>query len=192
MVLRVRVSNNLSVGDELTINVETDDGDSQEVTVEVTNSSITSITCGSSYYYVDGRRVIGRSLRSGRSCSDLDDEDHETGDYTIRVNDTPDPFEPGQLITYTIRIENDDETSRRVNVHAFWDGDMDYVSASEIPDTIRSDEVEWEEVSIGRNSEKELTLSLRTDRGLDDGDLVHLRIEAGDGSEEEDTEAFFP
>jgi hypothetical protein len=190
LILRVRIANNLTIGDELTLTIETDDGATQEVTLEVTNSSVATYTCDSTYYYVDGRRVTGRRGRS-TSCDDFDDDD-EDGEYTIRISDTPDPFEPGELVTYTIVIRNEDETSRRVDVHAFLDDNVDYVSASEVPDEIESDEVVWEDVSIGRDGTRTYTLSLRTDRGLDDGDLVNLRVEVGDNAEEEDTEAFFP
>lgn len=191
LLLRLRVSSSLSVGDEVTLSVETEEGASQEVTLEVTNSSVTSVSCDSTYYYVGGRRVYGRSLRSGRSCTNYNNDSDE-GDYRISISDSPDPFEPGELITYDIRIENDDDTSRRIDVRAFLDDNLSYVSSSMTPDTVRNDEVVWEEQLIPRNGEKRFTLSVRTLRSLDDGDLVRLRVEAGDGSEEEDTEALFP
>lgn len=122
-----------------------------------------------------------------------DDEDTETTrieenddgeDVRVTITDSPDPAEPGETVTYRIRVENLDNDDTDVDIRAFLDDDMIFVSASNGGDE-DDGEVEWNDLEIDGDDEVTLTLRVRIRSSADDGDRVRLRVEAGS---DEDTE----
>ena len=191
LTVRVRISTSARSGDKLTLRVETDETDDDAVVTVKAGSRVVRSTssrdCDSVYYILDGRRVIS-SVRSDR-C--LDDEDLDDGNFAVSISDTPDPFEPGELLVYTITIRNLDNSSRRFDATAYLDDETLYVSGSDDPERNGSDRVTWENLSISQNGTKTLTLAVRTNRTLDDGDTVSLRFVANEDEDTEESEALF-
>jgi hypothetical protein len=190
LTLRVRISTTAKTGEKLTLRVETDETDEDAILTLKAGSRIVrssnSRDCSNVYYIIDGRRVVS-SVRTDRCL----DDDTGDGNYTISISDTPDPFEPGELLTYTITIRNMDDVSRRFDAIAYLDDNTLFISGSDNPDRDFADRVEWTDLSIGKNGTKTLTLTVRTNRDLDDGDTVLLRVVADNDEATEESEALF-
>lgn len=125
----------------------------------------------------------GETLTVSRTIRVQEDDDDD-GDLNLTITESDDPVEPGDQVTYRIRIENEDNDDIRVDVRAFLDDEMDFISASHSGDESR-DEVEWDDIRLDEDDEITLTLTVRIKSGADDGDELELRVEA---NEEEDTE----
>lgn len=115
-----------------------------------------------------------------------DDDDDDEGDFKLTVTDSKDPATEDDTIIYTIRIENEDNNEIRVDVVALMDDNMDFVSASDNGDK-SGKEVEWDNVRIGRDQIKALTLTIRIDDDVKDGEKIELRVEANEEEEIETT-----
>jgi len=118
--------------------------------------------------------------------NDGNDNDNDA-DVTVSIIETDDPVEEGEVITYRIRITNNENQVIVIDPTAFLDGDTSFVSASDGGDLHGDDEVEWENISIARDDTKTLLLSVRPRSTVRDGDTVRLRVEAGDSEDNETT-----
>ncbi len=169
--LRMRVRSAARVGRSLRLRVWAD-GNVEDFTVVTSNRS-----------------------RSNDDCDEDDDDDCEdldrSGDVRVRITSSPDPFEPGEQVHYAIRIDNEENFDRRIDVRATIDPDTTYVSASHSAE--RSGRViRWDDLRIDEDETISLLLNVYTDRDIRDGDEIHLEIEVdGITEDEEDTEAQF-
>lgn len=151
--------------------------------------------------YADGNTEDFSVVTSSRSrsndddCDEDDDDDCEdldrSGDVRVRITSSPDPFEPGEQVHYAIRIDNEENFDRRIDVRATIDPDTTYVSASHSAE--RSGRViRWDDLRIDEDETISLLLNVYTDRDIRDGDEIHLEVEVdGNTEDEEDTEAQF-
>lgn len=114
-----------------------------------------------------------------------DDDDDNNDNLRVTITDSPDPAEPGNTVTYRIRVENRDNDDARVDVRARLDADMIYISSSHGGD-IRGSDVRWNNVDIDGDDDFELILNIRVRTSADDGDTIRLNVDAGG---EEDTES---
>lgn len=120
--------------------------------------------------------------------TDVEDDSSSNDDIEIRITrDSPDPVEPGDEIDYTIVIENNDNQDHEVDVKAFLDSDVSFVSASDGGDE-DDDEVEWDNIDVDEDDTETITLTVRVDSSADDGDRLALRVEADGENDTEYTE----
>lgn len=168
--LRVRVRSNARIGRSLRLRVFAD-GNEEEFTVVTSNRSRNN---------------------DDDDCDDDDCEDLDrSGDVRVRITDSPDPFEPGQQVRYAIRIDNEEAFDRRIDVRATMDANTTFVSASHNGDNVGRT-VRWNNLRINGDETITLLLTVYTDRGIDDGDEIHLEVEVeGRTEDEEDTTARF-
>jgi len=113
------------------------------------------------------------------------DEEHNNDDLKISISDSPSSVEPGDTVTYTIRLENEDDNDLRVDVRALLDDDMEFVSASDDGDE-NDDEIEWDNIFVGENDDETLTLKVRISNSANDGDTVRLEVRS-EGQEDTET-----
>lgn len=172
LTLRMRVRNNARIGRSLRLRVWADGNREEAIVVTSTRS------------------------RSNDDCDEDDEDDDDcdlrsAGDVTVRITDSPDPFEPGQQVRYAIRIDNDEDYDRRIDVRATLDSDTTYVSSSN--NGRRTGRVvRWDDLRIDEDESLTLLLFVYTDRDIRDGDEIHLEVEVnGITEDEEDTEARF-
>lgn len=211
--LRVRVASNVSNGDTLRIRV-TAGNDTDEATTRV-GLDRTYDDCYDRYgrpmyydgqYYYDSRyqynsynsnRYYDPYYYDSRSSSDCYYNDNYYNDpyygsdrFTVRISGFPTIAEPGQNVDYNIVIGNDSPVERFVDVRGELDSRMYFVSASDNP-SVTSRTVRWDRFRVPANSTRTLTVRVNTDRLLRDGDIVRLRVTAGNGSDEETTSMRF-
>jgi hypothetical protein len=94
-------------------------------------------------------------------------------------------------VRYAIRIDNEENYDRRIDVRAILDSDTTYVSASD-SGRHTSRIVRWDDLRIDEDETITLLLVVYTDRDIRDGDEIHLEVEVnGNTEDEEDTEAEF-
>lgn len=117
---------------------------------------------------------------------DSDDDDHDDEDIEISVEDSDDPVEPGDTVTYRIRIENNGNDDEEIDVVATLDDDMTFVSATKGGDE-DDGVVEWDDVEVDEDETETLLLTVRMRSSLDDGDTVSLRVRAAGRTETETT-----
>ncbi len=134
-------------------------------------------------------RADGRSFTETTRIDDGNGNDNNDDDanVTVSITDAADPVEEGEVITYRIRITNNENQIITIDPTAFLDGETSFVSASDNGDLRGGDEVEWENISIARDETKTLLLSVRPRSSVNDGDTVRVRVEAGDDEDTEDT-----
>lgn len=148
-----------------------DDGDTVRLRVEAGDAEATETT----------------DIDDDSDDDDDDDDDDNDGDVQVSISDSSDEVEPGDEFEYRIRIENDGNDDERVDVVAFLDDEMSFVSASDSGDE-SGDEVEWQDILVREDASKTLTLRVRVSGGADDGDTLELRVEADDEEDREDTD----
>lgn len=120
-----------------------------------------------------------------RKTITVDDDADEEAALDISITDSSDPVEEDDLLTYTIRLENEEDDDIRVDVVAELDDDVDFVSASDDGDEERG-EVEWEDIRIDENEVKILTVTVRVDDARD-GQRLLFKVEANEETETEET-----
>ncbi len=106
---------------------------------------------------------------------------YDDGNVHLLLSDSPDPVRSGDTLTYSIRIQNRTNSSQHIDVRAELDPDTDFLSASSGADE-NGDTVEWNNISLSRNSTKTLTLRVRVLSGARSGDTLRLRVESEDNS----------
>ena len=156
ITLTVRTDDDLNDGDTLRFRVEAGD-DEDSVNVEVDTDS---------------------------NDDDDDDCDNDDCDVTVRVTASDDEVEENDLLTYSIYVRNDDSRDQRVDVRGFLDGDTTYYSISDGGRRVNGDEVEWDNILVGRRSSRTLSVTVRVDDNVDDGDTLTFRAEAGDDEDD--------
>ncbi|MFH1670951.1 MAG: hypothetical protein ABIA92_05210, partial [Patescibacteria group bacterium] len=110
----------------------------------------------------------------------------EEGDVTINItDDTPDPVDIGEVLTYNIRVCNEAEDDTEVDVTAFIDSDTSFLSASDGGDEEDDDEILWENFDLNGDSCETLVLRVRVRTSAEEDSTLRLRARVGD---EEDTE----
>lgn len=119
----------------------------------------------------------GSTSSNGTGTIDSDTEESDGG-LTVSVDDTE--VEPGDRVTFTIRIENERSRDIETDLNAFLDSDMEFVSASDDGEDIEDDQVEWSDVEIDEDDSETITLKVRIDSGADDGDTLRIRFETDD------------
>lgn len=101
------------------------------------------------------------------------------GDLTVSTNRTT--VEPGDRVTFTIRIRNDRSRDIETDLNAFLDDDMEFDDASDDGEEIEEDEeVEWQDIEIDEDDSETVTLEVRIDDSADDGDTLRVRFETDD------------
>jgi len=108
------------------------------------------------------------------------------GDVTIDItDDTPDPVDIGEVLTYNIRVCNEDNDDTEVDVTAFLDNDTSFLSASDGGDEEDDDEVQWDNIDLNDDSCETLVLRVRVRTSAEEDSTLRLRARVGD---EDDTE----
>ncbi len=124
-------------------------------------------------------KVAFRSGGSSSFGSSSSGRNTETdGGLSVSVDDTT--VEPGDRVTFTIRIENDRSRDIETDLNAFLDSDMEFVSASDDGEDIEDDEVEWQDIEVDEDDSETVTLKVRIDSNADDGDSLRIRFETDD------------
>ncbi len=100
------------------------------------------------------------------------------GDLSVSASDTT--VEPGDRVTFTIRIKNDRNRDIETDLNAFLDSDMEFVSASDDGEDIEDDEIEWQDIEVDEDDSETVTLKVRIDSNADDGDTLRIRFETDD------------
>lgn len=204
VTLRVRVDEDLRDGDTVRLDVSADGSRDQVVTrVEDYDRYDDDDECNPRYdrcYYRNGRYYYEDDCDRYDDCDDdyyddcdryddcdddYDDCDRydDCDDITVEVGASTGEVNDGQLLTYTIHLENDSSSDRRVDVNAFLDEETDFYSASDGGDDVRRDEVEWEDVYVGARSTRNLTVSVRVSRDVRSGDRIEFEAEADGDSD---------
>lgn len=109
-----------------------------------------------------------------------------TGNVSVTVSSSDDQVEPGDTITYTIRLRNSNFGSQNVAVVAYLDNNETFSSASNGGQRNGSNQVIWNSVPMGVNGVQTLTLRARVRSSANDGDTIRLRVRA-DGDEATET-----
>ncbi|MBU0457897.1 DUF11 domain-containing protein, partial [Patescibacteria group bacterium] len=123
------------------------------------------------------------------------DEGGGTDDNGITLNitdDTPDPVEIGEVLTYNIRVCNEDNTSTTTDVTAFLDSDTSYLSSSDNGRDINDDEVKWDDLDLNANGCETLALRVRVMTSAREGSTLRLEARAEDDSDTENTRVVDP
>jgi len=126
-----------------------------------------------------------------------DDDFFFTGDGDRRceiqsISDTPDPAQPGETITYSIRVRNGSATtnvsssSRLFNIVAFVDNDLTFLSASDGGEEDGAREVEWKDIRLRRGESDSVRLTVRVNDTVRD-ERVRIRVQCEDDEEYENT-----
>ena len=111
------------------------------------------------------------------------------------ISDSPDPVEPGEEITYSIRVRNgrsstsSTSTSGRstlFDVVAFLDNDLEFISAGDGGDDDNGREVEWKDLRLRRGESDSVRLTVRVKDTTRD-DRVRIRVQCEDDEEFENT-----
>jgi len=140
--------------------------------------------------------------RYGRYDRDLCDDDYEddcydrygdydsslcrnSGDLSIVVTDSPDPIRSGNLLTYTIDLRSSNTNYRRFDVRAELDSDTTFFTASDGGNISSRDQVIWRDITVNRNTNRRLTLTVRAD-SVRAGDTLRLYVSA-DGERDDET-----
>ncbi len=124
---------------------------------------------------------------SNNDDDDNEDCDDNDCDVTVRVTASDDDVDENDLLTYSIYVRNDDSRDQRVDVRGFLDSDTSFYSISD-GGRRDGDEVEWDNILVGRRSSRTLAVTVRVDNGVDDGDTLTFRAEAGDDEDEVDVD----
>ena len=114
------------------------------------------------------------------------DDSDEDGDLRLSITDSDDPVEEGEYVTYTIRLENQDNDDMNVDVSADLDEAMDFVSASNDGEE-DDDVVEWTDIDLDEDEDKKITLVVRVNSKADEGDKLKLRVRANEEDDIEET-----
>lgn len=212
MTYRIRIENNgnsdedvdveATLDDDMIFVSASEDGDEDDGTVEWDDIEVNEddtetllLTVRMRNTLDDGDTVTLRVNAAGQretettridDNNDGNDNDNDA-DVTVSITETDDPVEEGEVITYRIRITNNENQVIVIDPTAFLDDDTSFVSASDGGDLHGDDEVEWENISIARDDTKTLLLSVRPRSTVRDGDTVRLRVEAGDSEDNETT-----
>jgi uncharacterized repeat protein (TIGR01451 family) len=107
-----------------------------------------------------------------------------SGNLTVTITANEDEVEPGDTVTFTIRVRNRGSRDIETNVLAELDDDMDFLSASDDGED-DDEEVEWEDIEIDAGESETLSLRVRINSRADDGDELTLKVEAGNAEDEE-------
>lgn len=159
VTLKVRIDDRADDGDTLRVRFETDD---DEV-------------------------VLHLKVEDDDNEDDNDDDDNDA-DISVSISETDDPVEPGDTVTYRIRLTNNSNDDEETDVTAFLDKDMTFVSASEDGYLRGDDEVEWNDIEVREDRTLTLLLTVRIENGADDGDTLELEVETDDDSDTEETD----
>ncbi len=100
-----------------------------------------------------------------------------TSRLQLLISDTPEPIVDNQQLTYTITVKNNADYTERLVVQAFADPQTTVLSSSE-RGVERGNAVIWDNIIIGPESEKTLTVRVRTNTELQGNELV-FRANAG-------------
>lgn len=156
LTLRVR-ADDVNDGDEISLRVEAED-DSDDVDVEVRDD---------------------RDDDDDDDCNRFDDCDISVD---IRTSE-PKPNQ-GELVTFSITLENDGNNDARVDVRALLDEDLIFFSASDSGDDRSRDEVEWENILVREDDERVLTFAARVRSDARTGDRLTVEVETDGDSDE--------
>ena len=126
------------------------------------------------------------SLNASEDTRVDDDDDDDDLELTI-TDDTPDPVEIGEILTYNIRVCNDSSTDIETDVTAFLDNDVSFVSASDGGDDEDDDEVKWDNIDINDDQCETLNLRVRVRTTAQPGGTIRLEARAGDADDTEHT-----
>ncbi len=159
VTLKIRIDDRADDGDTLRVRFETDD---DEVTMRL-------------------------HVQDDDNEDDNDDDDNDA-DITVSISESDDPVEPGDTVTYRIRLTNNSNDDEETDVRAFLDRDMTFVSASEDGYERNGDEVQWNDVEVREDRTLTLLLTVRIDNSADDGDTLELQVETDDDEDTEETE----
>ena len=104
------------------------------------------------------------------------------------ITDNPDPAQQGETITYSIRIRNDSNDNEQVDVYAFLDDDLEFLSASQSGDEVGSSEVEWTNINLNEDQSETLRITAKVKNTARNGDNLRLRVRCEDDEASETTQ----
>lgn len=200
----IRVDINAVLDDDLDFVSASDSGDEQrnevdwdDIRIDGDATKTLSLTVRVSSGANDGQRLkmtvsvgdeeeIEYTTVDDQDDDDDDDNDDDNADIDIEITDNDDPVEERDTIIYRIVLENNENDDVEVDVVAELDDGMSFLDASHNGEE-DDDEVRWDNIEIDEDGERVLTLEVRVNSEVDDGDTVRLRVEAGDGSATETT-----
>ncbi len=132
----------------------------------------------------DGRSITTTVYAGGATDTEStrveSDDNDDDEDIRLDITDTPDPAEPGETVTYTISIRNDDDSSRSVDLDVTLDDDLEFISASDDCDEEDDGEIRCENIFISRNSTEFVTVRARVSDDARDGDQLEVTAEVDD------------
>jgi len=118
----------------------------------------------------------------------VDDGGSNNDDLDLTITeDTPDPVEIGEILTYNIRVCNDSNSDIETDVIAYMDNDTSFVSASDGGDDDNDDEVKWDNIDINDDDCEVLVLRVRVRTSAQEGGTLRLEARAGDSEDTEHT-----
>ncbi|MDP6575091.1 MAG: hypothetical protein QF755_01185 [Candidatus Peribacteraceae bacterium] len=118
----------------------------------------------------------------------VDDGGSNNDDLELTITeDTPDPVEIGEILTYNIRVCNESNSDIETDVIAYMDNDTSFVSASDGGDDDNDDEVKWDNIDINDDDCEVLVLRVRVRTSAQEGGTLRLEARAGDSEDTEHT-----
>ncbi|MFH0770726.1 MAG: Ig-like domain-containing protein, partial [Candidatus Peregrinibacteria bacterium] len=153
-------------------------------------SSYTTVTA---YVRASCSADDGDSLRSIAYAPNASDEEltgvrDDTSDgnaLTLNITDSPDPVLQGDILTYSIRVCNEETSDQDITVNAYLDDYTSYLSSSGDGEDISDSLIRWNDISLDGDECETLSLRVRVLSDVEEGNTLSLRVRAED---EEDTE----
>lgn len=113
-------------------------------------------------YYIPPTRYVPNNTSSS------------TSDVSIDVTVDDSSAEPGDSVTFTLKLRNNRNSNQTTDVRAVLSRDLTFVSASAGGDE-EDNEVRWDNVRVPSRSTKTLTMRVRIRSSADDGDRLEVR-----------------
>jgi uncharacterized repeat protein (TIGR01451 family) len=131
-------------------------------------------------------RAEGEEDTETTEVEEEDDDDDDDDDINITISDSPDPAEVGEYVTYTIRVENNSNENKEIDVVATMDEGMSIYTSSDASQRNGMD-ITWRDLEISEGSTRTVNMKVRINTAADEGDTLTLKVRAGTIHEEETT-----
>jgi uncharacterized repeat protein (TIGR01451 family) len=105
----------------------------------------------------------------------------------LKITDNRDPVRIGETFEYRLKLRNDCDRDRTVDVIAMLDEDTSFLSASDDGEEEDDDEVLWEDIDIDADDTVTLILRVRVLQSARDGQQLKLEGEADEAEDDERT-----
>jgi uncharacterized repeat protein (TIGR01451 family) len=150
------------------IDEDTDDGDTVQLKVRAEGEQDTETT------------------EIDEDSDDDDDDNDNDDDINITISDSPDPAEIGEIVMYTIRVENNSDENVEIDVTAEMDEGMSIYTSSDASER-SGNKIYWRDLEIAENSVRTVNMKVRINVAAEDGEDQVLKVRAGTVHEEETT-----